>query len=107
MKLTNTGSVTGSETAQLYISHPTTSEVTHPPTILKAFKKEHGIKPGESRVVEFALDKYAVSYWEERIDKWAVESGEYGVKVGSASDDLPLVGTIVLEKADAFEWNGL
>ncbi len=61
----------------------------------------------ESRVVEFALDKYAVSYWEERIDKWAVESGEYGVKVGSASDDLPLVGTIVLEKADAFEWNGL
>lgn len=92
---------------QLYISHPTTSEVTHPPAILKAFKKEVEIKPGESRSVEFDLDKYAVSYWEERINKWTIETGEYGVKVGPSSDNLPLVGSVVLEKVDAFEWNGL
>lgn len=53
------------------------------------------------------MDKYAVSYWEERIMRWVVEAGEYLVRVGpsSAPGDLALSATVVLKKG--FEWNGL
>jgi len=106
-KLTNTGAVVGSETAQLYISFPATSELTHPSLILKAFKKERDMQPGETRTVVFDLDKYAVSYWEERFDSWVVESGEYKVHVGPGSEELPLAGSFRIERREGFEWNGL
>ena len=107
LTVTNTGSVPGSETVQLYVSFPTTSSLTHPPRLLRAFAKAKDIKPGESRQVTFKLDKYAVSYWEERIGSWNVESGEYGVYVGPSSEEVPLQGQFVIEKGDSFEWNGL
>ncbi|THH05144.1 hypothetical protein EW145_g5010 [Phellinidium pouzarii] len=105
--LTNTSSVAGSETVQVYVSYPMTSELTQVPLALKAFKKVKSIQPGETRTVEITLDKYAVSYWEDRISAWTIDHGEYGVLVGPASDKLPLKASLVLEKADVFEWNGL
>lgn len=103
--VTNTGNLAGSEVVQLYVSMPATSDVTHPPLLLRAFRKAKDLKPGQSEKVTLTLDKYAVSFWEERIERWVVEKGVYGVKVGSSSDELPLVGSFVLKKG--FEWNGL
>ena len=91
----------------MYLSFPTTSDLTHPPRILRGFAKAKDVKPGESKQVTVKLDKYAVSYWEERIDRWNVESGEYAITVGPNSEDLPLKGSVTIEKGDAFEWNGL
>lgn len=105
--LTNTSSVAGSETVQVYVAHPTTSALTQVPLALRAFKKVRDLQPGEKRGVELSMDKYAVSYWEERISAWTIENGEYTVHVGSSSSNLPLKAPLVLEKADAFEWNGL
>ena len=107
VKVKNTGSVSGSETIQVYVSLPTTSELTHPPKALKAFKKAKDIKPGETRTIELALDKYAFSYWEARINSWTVESGDYSVYVGPSSASLPLNASITIQKGEAFEWNGL
>ncbi|KAG2134498.1 glycoside hydrolase family 3 protein [Suillus clintonianus] len=101
----NTGELTGSEVVQLYVSMPTTSDVTHPPLLLRAFCKVKDLQPGQSEKVTLTLDKYAVSFWEERIARWVVEKGVYGVKVGGSCDDLPLVGSFVVETG--FEWNGL
>lgn len=103
--VTNTGKLAGSEVVQLYVSMPTTSDVTHPPLLLRAFRKAKDLQPGQSETLTLTLDKYAVSFWEERIEKWVIEKGVYGVKVGSSCDELPLVGSFVLEKG--FEWNGL
>lgn len=103
----NTGSVTGTETVQVYIAYPTSSELTQVPFALKAFKKIKDIQPGEIRSVYLTLDKYAVSYWEERIGKWTIDAGEYTVLVGAASDNLPLKGSLVLRPSQTFEWNGL
>lgn len=107
LKLTNTGTVAGSETVQLYVTLPTTSELTHPPLQLKAFAKVKDIAPGKTETVTLKLDKYAVSYWEERIKRWVVEKGEYRVRVGpsSAPQDLVLEKALVLKKG--FEWNGV
>lgn len=105
--VSNTGPVSGSEIVQLYVTLPSTSELTHPPLMLKAFAKVKDLLPGTSQVVTLSLDKYAVSYWEERISRWVVESGEYLVRVGksSAPEDLTLGTTFTIAKG--FEWNGL
>ncbi|KAG6808238.1 hypothetical protein H0H93_000386, partial [Arthromyces matolae] len=103
--VTNTGSVAGSEVVQLYVAQPSTSELTHPPLQLRAFTKVHDLQPGTSQRVQLPLDKYAVSYWEERFSTWAVEKGVYGIKVGSSSDALNLESTFEISKG--FEWNGL
>lgn len=107
VNVTNTGSLVGSDVVQLYVSLPTTSDLTHPPLMLKKFAKITDLAPGKSTTVTLELDKYAVSYWEDRISRWVVESGEYLVRVGksSASQDLTLAATIAIEKG--FEWNGL
>ncbi|KAG6844543.1 hypothetical protein H0H87_006027 [Tephrocybe sp. NHM501043] len=103
--VTNTGSVAGSEIVQLYVSPPATSDLTHAALQLRAFAKVRDLQPGASERVELALDKYAVSYWEERFKTWAVEKGVYGVKVGASSDALILNETFVLSKG--FEWTGI
>lgn len=86
---------------------PVTSDLTHPPLQLKAFVKVRDLAPGKSETVSIKLDKYAVSYWEERISRWVVEQGDYRVRVGrsSAPEDLTLETTLSLKKG--FEWNGL
>ncbi|KAF5318104.1 hypothetical protein D9619_012049 [Psilocybe cf. subviscida] len=84
--VTNTGSVTGSEVVQIYVSLPTTSELSHPGFQLKGFAKVHNVAPGATETVEITLDKYAVSYWSELYDTWVVEKGVYCIAAGSASD---------------------
>ncbi|KIM49903.1 glycoside hydrolase family 3 protein [Hebeloma cylindrosporum] len=105
VKVTNTGSVSGSEVVQLYISLPTTSNLTHPNLQLKGFAKAYDLAPGTSQILDIALDKYAVSYWSELNDAWTVEKGAYVVKVGTASDRLSLEATF--EVKNGFEWAGL
>lgn len=103
--VTNTGSVTGTDVVQLYITMPATSNLTHPPIMLKRFAKVRNLESGKTEKVTLALDKYAVSYWEERISSWNVEAGRYTISVGSSSENLPLKGTFDISKG--FEWNGL
>ncbi|KAJ7621338.1 beta-glucosidase [Roridomyces roridus] len=104
MDVTNTGSVAGAEVAQIYISLPRTSELTHVPLQLKGFSKVL-LEPGQTASASVELDKYAVSYWDDRFSTWVVEKGEYGVKVGAGSDRLGLEAVFGVEKG--FEWQGL
>ncbi|KAF8993944.1 glycoside hydrolase family 3 protein [Cyathus striatus] len=97
LTVSNTGTITGSEVVQVYLSMPSSSDLTHPHLQLRAFKKEVEVK--------VTLDKYAVSYWEERIESWVVEKGSYGVSVGSSSVELGLVERFEVLKG--LEWNGL
>ncbi|RDB19225.1 putative beta-glucosidase I [Hypsizygus marmoreus] len=103
--VSNTGSLPGSEVVQLYVTLPSTSDLTHPPLQLKAFAKVRDLQPGVSERVELALDKYAVSYWSELFNTWTVESGEYVVRVGSSSAALALQGAFAVKRG--FEWNGI
>ena len=107
LEIKNTGPVVGSEVVQLYVTLPATSDLTHPPLSLKAFAKVRDLAPGESRDVSLKLDKYAASYWEDRISRWVVERGDYLVRVGrsSAPEGLTLSGKFSVPKT--FEWNGL
>ncbi|KAI9513213.1 beta-glucosidase [Russula earlei] len=100
----NTGNIAGSDTAQLYISWPSPSALTHPPLTLKAFAKV-SLAAGASELVTLQLDKYAVSSWNESSEKWIVESGTYKISVGPSSQSLPLLATMTVPSS--FEWSGL
>lgn len=103
--VTNTGGVAGSEVVQAYVGLPTTSRFTHPRAHLRAFAKVRDLAPGTSGTVKMSIDKYGVSYWDDREGVWVAEGGVYTVAVGTASDDLPLKDTFTLEKG--FTWSGL
>jgi beta-glucosidase len=89
--VTNTGTVAGSDVAQLYLDDPASSG--EPPRQLKGFQKVT-LQPGQSTTVHFTLDGQDLSYWNDAADGWVLPDGHFGVEVGdsSATADLPLQG---------------
>ncbi|GJE97941.1 glycoside hydrolase family 3 protein [Phanerochaete sordida] len=104
VKVTNTGSVAGSEVVQVYVTLPDIG-LTTPTLQLRGFTKVKDLQPGHSKTASVHLDKYAVSYWDTRRSAWVAKAGKYGVAVGKSSEDIVLNGAFEL-KSD-FEWNGL
>lgn len=94
--VTNTGDRPGKEVVQLYIAPPHSHTVQRPVKELKGFEKI-ALMPGESRTVEFVLDRRSFSYYEPRISGWYAESGEYRILAGTSSRDLPLCGMVAVQ----------
>lgn len=84
--VTNTGAVAGREVVQAYTSLPGSS-VQRAPRELKAFASVL-IEPGETVQVELRLRRSELAYWDTRVDRWIVESGDYAIDLGSSSRDL-------------------
>jgi beta-glucosidase len=91
----NTGERPGAEVAQLYVGQ-TDASVERPVRELKGFQKVD-LRPGEARIVEFALSERDLSYFDVESGSWRFEPGRFGVFVGSSSRNLPLTETVVLE----------
>jgi beta-glucosidase len=90
--ITNNGSVTGSEIAQLYIGLPS-SAPSSPPKQLRGFDKLQ-LSPGASGTVTFDLVRRDLSYWNVVEQAWVVPSGTFSVYVGSSSRNIRLTGSI-------------
>ena len=90
VKIKNTGSVAGTEVAQLYIRDVVAS-VTTPIMAMKGFNRI-SLKPGETGTVTFKLNTDELKIW-NRAMKHVVEPGEFKVMVGSASNDIRLNGS--------------
>jgi beta-glucosidase len=85
--VTNTGSVAGAETVQLWVVPPPT-EVNRPVRELKGFAKVF-LQPGESKTVDIVVEKkLATSWWDEKREKWASEKGVYGVQVTGTGEGV-------------------
>lgn len=88
----NTGVIAGAEVVQLYVGIDT-SHLFRAPKELKAFQKVY-LEPGEARTVEFVLDWRTFAYYNVELQDWHVEAGEYSIRVGTSSRDLPLVAAV-------------
>lgn len=84
--LTNTGSRTGSEVVQLYITENAPS-VVRPKKELKAFRKVQ-LAPGKSAVVEFEIERSALAFWNSETHAWQVNPGDYTLSLGTSSADI-------------------
>lgn len=92
--LTNTGHISGAETAQIYVSDVECS-IPRPAKELKGFQKVF-LVPGESRQIAITLKKDAFCYYSVEDAGWKLESGQFRILVGSSSRDIRLEGGINL-----------
>ena len=96
-KVENSGKVLGTEIPQLYLSM-LNSKVARPAKELKAFDRIT-LKPGETKEVEFYVNRNALAYFNDKNESWITEPGKVKVMVGSSSRDIRLAGEFTISKA--------
>lgn len=102
----NTGDRAGDEVVQVYIAKPD-ARIFRPAQELKGFARVH-LEAGESRTVTIPLDDKAFRYWNDPANRWAVEGGDYEVRVGGSSADIRLTAVVTVEPSgDADPYAGL
>lgn len=88
LNVKNTGAVAGAEVVQIYLRDVKPS-IDRPVKELKAFRRVM-LAPGETQAVTLALDKSAMSYYDENEKQWAAKPGEFEVQAGASSRDIRL-----------------
>lgn len=94
----NTGTVTGAEVVQIYVSQNTPS-VFKPVKELKGFAKVF-LQPGEEKEVKITLSPRAFAYYNTNQKSWVVEKGEYVISAAASSRDIRLSATVSLDGAE-------
>lgn len=95
--VTNTGTRSGAEVAQLYISDPS-PVVPRPPKELKGFVKVN-LAPAQTERLTIPLDARSFAYYDVNEKQWLASPGNYRVLVGDSSDAIKLTGGVQLNKA--------
>jgi beta-glucosidase len=93
--VTNRGGRRGAEVVQCYV-HDAEAAVERPEQELKAFAKV-ALEPGESQSVTLPLDRRAFAFWDPVAEGWAVEPGEFEVRIGTSSRAIAQVVTLRCE----------
>ncbi|KAJ5092457.1 CAZyme family GH3 [Penicillium alfredii] len=100
--VTNTGSRTGQEVVQIYVSFPkdiaehrglgwSRETIDFPERALRNFSKV-SLQPGETAMVNMTLSRKDLSYWSVRAQNWLLPTeGKFRIWAGRSSRDLPLV----------------
>ena len=83
----NTGSVSGTEIVQLYVS-PSSGQPLKP-IQLKGFARVF-LQAGESKTLSFHVSPQQLAYYSD--GRWIVEPGDYEFKIGASSSDIRLKG---------------
>src|SRR5436305_936903 len=96
--VTNTGTRTGAEIAQLYVGSPSSGSVPEAPQELEGFQKIL-LTPGQTGHVTFILGARSFSYWSTAPHGWKIAGGGYRILVGGSSRTEPLAGTLTLAAA--------
>jgi beta-glucosidase len=102
VEVTNTGSRTGQDVVQVYVSFPenvaehrglgwTREKIEFPKRVLRNFEKI-SLEPGKSKTVKLKLTRKDLSYWSVRTQNWVLPTeGKFRIWAGRSSRDLPLV----------------
>ncbi|MDQ1164115.1 glycoside hydrolase family 3 N-terminal domain-containing protein [Flavobacterium sp. SORGH_AS_0622] len=86
-QLSNVGKAAGEEVVQLYLKDKFGS-VVRPVLELKDFKKVK-LNAGESKTIEFTIDKEKLSFYNDKLE-WTAEPGDFEVMIGASSADIKL-----------------
>lgn len=90
----NTGSVTASEVAQVYVA-PKNPSVARPHHELKGYAKVKLAK-GASQTVTIELDESSFSYYDLASHDWKLDKGDYTIMVGASSEDIKLTAEVTI-----------
>ncbi|MCD7820184.1 MAG: glycoside hydrolase family 3 C-terminal domain-containing protein [Lachnospiraceae bacterium] len=92
--ITNTGSCSGKEIVQLYVSDHT-GMVRRPVRELKGYEKV-SLAPGETKTVTMQIDYRSLAWYSTDLHDWYAASGEYEILIGASSRDLRLRTSLTL-----------
>ena len=84
--VTNTGSVKGKETVQIYVSDEK-SRLRRPEKELKAFGKVE-LEPGETKTLTFTLGYRDFAYYDPEASDWVVEEGIFHIHAAANAGDI-------------------
>ncbi len=99
--ITNTGKRAGAEVAQIYVQDVKAS-VARPTKELKGFQKI-SLQPGETKKVSIPLGRNSFAFFDEKQGAWVAEAGEFKVHVGASVRDIRLVGSLNLDRNNAWK----
>jgi beta-glucosidase len=85
-----------SDLISLYV-HDGHSKIDRPVHELKGFQRVE-LKAGETKKVQFTLDRAALSYWSPDKKDWVAEPGKFEIEVGASSRDIRLRAPLELKK---------
>jgi beta-glucosidase len=91
--VTNTGTRTGAEIAQVYVGSPSSAAVPEAPQELAGFQKVL-LHAGQTKHVTFTLDERSFSHWDTASHSWKITAGKYQILVGGGSRDIRLRGSV-------------
>ncbi|MBR5083369.1 MAG: glycoside hydrolase family 3 C-terminal domain-containing protein, partial [Prevotella sp.] len=83
----NTGSYSGKEVVQLYVTAPK-GKLNKPAQELKAFAKTRELKPGESETVTMVVNTIDLASFNTAKSAWVTDAGTYQLKIGASSRDI-------------------
>jgi beta-glucosidase len=89
----NTGNLTGTEIAEVYVELPRASK--------ERFRRLAGwqrveLSRGQQKIITIALEPLAMATFSEQKDAWTWIPGKYKISVGGSSRDLPLQADVAL-----------
>ena len=93
----NTGSVSGKEVAQVYVTAPQ-GKIEKPAHELKTFAKTRELQPGESQVLTMQIPVRDLASFDEAGSQWLTEAGTYTFSIGSSSRDIHATVTAKLKE---------
>jgi beta-glucosidase len=79
---------------QVYVGHLPTA-VDTPVKSLAGFTKVT-LKPGQQRTVRVAIDRRALSYYDENAGRWVTPRGSVPLYVGRSATDVQLAGRLTV-----------
>jgi beta-glucosidase len=92
VELANTGARDGKQVVQVYLARPV-SEIDRPALWLAGFTAAR-VPAGETRHVEVDVPARAFAHWDAAGQGWAYEQGDFELRVGFSSADLPFATSI-------------
>lgn len=85
--VTNSGSVPGKESVQLYVTAPA-GKLQKPSLELKSFGKTRELQPGESETLSMTVPAYDLASSDSDIQSWVTDKGLYEIKFAASADNI-------------------
>ncbi len=98
LPVTNTGKRAGTTVVQVYVHGPS-SAVHRPEQELRGFATL-ALEAGETAVATIEMDDRAFAFYDATAARWAVEAGDYEIRVGASSIDIRGAATVTIKRGD-------
>lgn len=97
--VTNTGNLSGTAVAQLYVTYPKIHGIDLPIKRLKGFQKTDMLAPGQREHISLSVKGIQLANWNQEKQKEVVYNGNYQFQLGKDSRDITDTQTVNIQGA--------